>query len=53
MKQNERMETLKNNGVDTSKYFTLLVNEHIPVGTRINIEIDKPENPVVKQIMED
>lgn len=52
MKQN-RMETLKNNGVDTSKYFTLLVNENIPAGTKINIEINKVNTPVAQQIIED
>lgn len=54
MNKNNRMETLKANGVDTSKYFTLLVNEDIPAGTKINIEIDKNEvPPIAKQILED
>ena len=52
--KNNRMETLKANGVDTSKYFTLLVNEDIPAGTKINIEIDKEEvAPIAQQIAED
>ena len=60
MKKNERMEILKNNGVDTSKYFTLLVNETIPAGTKINISIDNFVNAtpnvyssIANQIVED
>lgn len=54
MKKNERMKTLKNNGIDTSKYFTLVVNENLPAGTKINIAVDKTnDNPVSKNIIED
>ena len=54
MNKNNRMEALKANGVDTSKYFTITVNENIPVGTKINVEIDKSNaDSVVKQIVED
>ena len=53
MNKNERFETLRNKGMDTSRYFTLTVNETLPVGTKINIEVDKANNPVAKQIMED
>lgn len=52
MKTN-RTETLRNNGIDTSKYFTLVVNEDMPKGTRINIEVDKAYAPIAKQIKED
>lgn len=52
--KNNRMETLKANGVDTSKYFTLMVNNDIPAGTKINIEIDPSEiAPIAQQIVED
>lgn len=51
MKKNERIEILKTNGVDTSKYFTILVNQDIPAGTKINIALE--EDPVKRSIMED
>ena len=50
MNRNERMEALKNNGINTGKYFTLVVNEDIPAGTRINISIEG--NEVAQKIME-
>ena len=50
--KNNRMETLKNNGVDTGRFFTLVVNETIPAGTKINISIEENEG-IVKQIIED
>lgn len=54
MNTNKRMETLKANGIDTSKYFTLLTNEDIPAGTKINIALDIQENdPIATQIIED
>lgn len=53
MNKNNRFETLKNNGIDTSRYFTLMVNEDLPAGTKINIEVDKAYNPVAKKIVED
>jgi hypothetical protein len=53
MNKNTRLETLRNNGMDISKYFTLVVNETLPAGTKINIEVDKVNNPVAKQIIED
>lgn len=46
-----RMETLKANGIDTGRFFTLTVNETIPAGTKINISIEG--NEVSKQILED
>lgn len=52
MKTN-RMETLKNNGVDTNKYFTLVANNDIPAGTRFNVEVEAPYAEVAKAIQED
>ena len=49
---NNRMEILKKNGVDTGRYFTLVLNETLPAGTKINISIDEM-NEVAKQIIED
>lgn len=46
-----RMETLKANGIDTGRYFTLVVNEDIKAGTRINISIEG--NEVAQKIIED
>lgn len=40
LNKNERMEALRKNGMDTSKYFTLVVNEGIPAGSRINISVE-------------
>lgn len=48
---NNRIETLKKNGVDTGRFFTLVVNETIPAGTRINISIDENE-AIAKEIIE-
>ena len=53
MNKNERFEALKKNGMDTSKYFTLVLNEDLGAGTKINIEVDKVNNPVAKKIVED
>lgn len=50
--KNNRMETLKNAGIDTSKYFTLVVENDIPKGTRISFAIDTEANPVAKEIVE-
>lgn len=50
--KNNRMETLKNNGVDTGRFFTILVNETIPAGTKINISIEGSE-AIAQQIIED
>lgn len=50
--KNNRMETLKNNGINTGRFFTLVVNETIPAGTRINISIEENE-VIAKQIIED
>ena len=46
-----RFETLKANGIDTGRYFTLTVNETIPAGTKINISIEG--NEVANKILED
>lgn len=46
-----RMETLKANGIDTGRYFTLVVNEDIKAGTKINISIEG--NEVAEKIIED
>ena len=51
--RNNRMETLKNNGVDTSRYFTLVANNDIPAGTRFNVEVETPYADVAKAIQED
>lgn len=51
--RNNRMETLNNNGVDTSRYFTLVANNDIPAGTRFNVEVETPYADVAKAIQED
>ena len=51
--RNNRMETLNNNGVDTSRYFTLVANNDIPAGTRFNVEVETPYADVAKTIQED
>ena len=51
MKQN-RIATLKNAGVDTSKYFTLTVEQDLPKGTKISFAIETENNPVAKEIIE-
>lgn len=51
MNRNERMEILKNNGVNVGKYFTLVVEQDIPAGTKINISIEG--NEVAQKIIED
>ena len=48
----ERMEMLNNAGIDTNKYFTLNVNETIPVGAKIHIVIDKNGNYVPEIVKE-
>jgi len=58
MSNNARIETLKKNGADTSKYFTITFNENVPAGTKLNIYIENPElfstyNEVANQILED
>lgn len=50
-KKNERIEILKHNGVNTGRYFTLLVEQDIPAGTRINISIEENE-AIAKEIIE-
>ena len=44
LNKKERMEKLNNAGCDTSKYFTLDVNEAIPAGAKIHIVVDKDGN---------
>lgn len=51
--KNNRMEALKNNGVNTNKYFTLVANNDIPAGTRFNVEVEIPYAEVAKTIQED
>ena len=48
----ERMKKLNNAGVDTSKYFTINVNENIPAGAKIHIVVDKDGNYVPEVISE-
>ena len=40
---NKRKAELERNGVDTSKFFTITVNEDIPKGTTMNIDMTFPE----------
>lgn len=51
--KNNRFEILQNAGHDVSKYFTLITREDLPAGTKINIEVDKANNPIANQIIED
>ena len=51
--KNNRMETLRNAGIETNKYFTLMVNEDLPKGTKINIEVDKAYGEIANSIKED
>lgn len=60
LNKNERMEMLNKKGVDTSKYFTLDVNESIPAGAKIHVVIDKngdavmvENDAILNQIVED
>lgn len=48
----ERMEKLNKAGIDTSKYFTLNVNEGIPAGSKIHIVIDKDGNYIPEVVKE-
>jgi len=52
LNKKERMEKLQNAGCDTSKYFTLDVNEAIPAGAKIHIVVDKDGNYVPKVVKE-
>lgn len=52
MTKKERMEKLNNAGVNTNKYFTLNVNEAIPVGAKIHIVVDKDGNYVPEVVKE-
>lgn len=52
MTKKERMEKLNNAGVNTNKYFTLNVNEAIPVGAKIHIVVDKDGNYVPEIVKE-
>lgn len=47
--KNNRMNTLNQNGIDTSRFFTLTANYDIPKGSTIDIQV----NPVAKQIITD
>lgn len=63
--RNERMEKINKAGFDTSKYYTINVNESIPAGSKIHIVVDKDGNyvpeivketkndPIYNQIIED
>ena len=53
MNKNNRIETLKNNGCDITKYFTLVANETIPAGTKFNVEVSMENDPIANQIVED
>jgi len=51
--KNNRMETLNKAGINTNKYFTLTVNEDMPKGTKINVEVEKAYVEISQQIKED
>ena len=54
--RNERMEKLNKAGFDTSKYYTINVNESIPAGSKIHIVVDKDGNyvpEIVKEVKND
>ncbi len=53
MNRENRMNTLKENNVDVTKYFTLIANDPIPAGTKFNVSIEMGNDPVAKQIIED
>lgn len=53
LNKNERMNVLQNAGIDTSKYFTLNINENIPAGAKIHIVIDDNGNYVPQIVNED
>lgn len=53
LNKKERMEKLNNAGINTNKYFTLNVNEAIPVGAKIHIVVDKDGNYVPEVVQED
>lgn len=47
--KNNRMNMLNQNGIDTSRFFTLTANYDIPKGSTIDIQV----NPVAEQIITD
>ena len=49
----ERMEKLNDAGIDTSKYFTINVNENIPAGAKIHIVVDKEGNYIPEVVSEE
>lgn len=53
MNNNNKMETLKANGCDITKYFTLVVNDTISAGTKFNVEVVMGNDPIASQIVED
>lgn len=50
-KRNERVEQLKNAGVDTTKYFEFKVNEDIPKGSTLRIVVE--DDDIKNQILND
>lgn len=60
--KNERMNKINAAGIDTSKYFTVNVNEPIPAGSKIRVVTDKngmatiimekENDPILEQIIE-
>lgn len=47
MNRNERIDTLANNGIDTSKYFNFKIDKELPKGTTITISIGEDGQPKV------
>lgn len=45
LNRNEKMAKLEMAGLDTSKYFTLLVEKDIPAGSKINVSVEKAKRP--------
>ena len=62
LNKNERMNALRNAGIDTNKFFTVDVNEAIPAGAKIRvvtdkngvatIVVEKDSDPIVNEIIE-
>ena len=48
-KLNERMNTLVNNGIDTSKYYNLAIDKSLPKGTTLTVTIGEDGLPTINK----
>lgn len=52
-KRDERMETLKANGIETGKYFTVNLPEGLPAGATVSLVINEQGQPVIMNQQQD